>query len=96
MFTSIYNNHRFVNPVLSDICRKSTNEYIRRLTEKNKEEKNKEEKNKLNINSNLVSSIILKSDENNEPPNTILPILSFFSFISVTYFCYSFYKIIKE
>ena len=83
MFTSIYNRPTFLNPVLSDMCKKSTNDYIRRLTEKNKEEKNK-----LNINSNLVSSIVLNSDENNEPPNSILPILTFFSFISATYFCY--------
>ena len=92
MFTSIYNRPRFLNPILSDICKKSTNDYIRRLTEKYKEEKYKEEKNKFNINSNLVSSIVLNSDENNKPPNSILPILTFFSFISVTYFCYTFYK----
>jgi hypothetical protein len=87
MFSNIYNNHRFVNPVLSDICKKSTNDYIRRLTEQNKEEKNK-----FNINPNLISSMVLNSDKNNDPPNSILPILTIFSFISATYFCYTFYK----
>jgi hypothetical protein len=90
MFTSIYNRPKFLNPILSEICKKSTNDYIRRLTEKNKEEKNK-----FSINSKLVSSMVLNSDENNDPPNNIFPILSIFCFISATYFCYTFYKIIK-
>ena len=100
MFTSIYNRPGFLNPVLSDICKKSTNDYIRRIVEKykkekNNEEKNNKEKNKFNINSNLISTMVLNSDENSEPPNPILQFLSFFSFISVTYFCYTFYKRIK-
>jgi hypothetical protein len=91
MFTSIYNRPKFLNPILSEICKKSTNDYIRRLTEKNKEEKNK-----FSINSKLVSSMVLNSDENNDPPNNIFPILPIFYFISATYFCYIFYKRIKE
>uniref|UniRef100_A0A6C0ARE3 Uncharacterized protein n=1 Tax=viral metagenome TaxID=1070528 RepID=A0A6C0ARE3_9ZZZZ len=91
MFTSIYNRPKFLNPILCEICKKSTNEYIRRLTEKNKEDKNK-----FNVNSNLVSSIVLNSDENNDTPNNIFTILPTFCFISATYFCYIFYKRIKE
>ena len=87
MFTNIFNRHRYFNPLLFEICKKSTNEYIKRLTEKNKEEKGK-----LNVNSNLVSSIVLNSDENNDPPNNIFPILPFFCFVSATYFCYYFTK----
>ena len=95
MFTSILNRTRFLNPELFDICKKSTNDYIRRLIEKNKEEKNNSNLNP-NLNSNLVSSIVLNSDKNNDPPNSILPILTFFSFISATYFCYTFYKRINH
>ena len=84
MFTSIYNHHRFVNPIF-DICKKSTNDVIRRLTEKNKQEKNK-----LNINSKMSPMVL-----NSEPPNPILQFLPFFCFISVTYFYYSFSKRIK-
>ena len=87
MFTNIFNQHRYFNPLLFEICKKSTNEYIKRLTEKNKEEKGK-----LNVNSNLVSSIVLNSNENNDPPNNIFPILPIFCFVSATYFCYYFTK----
>ena len=92
MFTSIYNCSRFSNPMLSDICKKSTNEYIRRITEKYKAEKEKYEKNKVHINSKLISSIVLNSDKNNNTPNPIFPI---FCFISIAYIYYTFYKKIK-
>lgn len=88
MFTSIYNSPRFFNPMLSEICKKSTNEYIRRITEKYKEKKDK-----IHDNSNLVSSMVLNAnDKNNNTPNPIFPI---FSFITIAYFSYTFFKSIK-
>ena len=90
MFTSIYNRPRVFNSILYEICKKSTDEYIRRITKKYKEDKNK-----LNINSKCVSCIVLNSDKNNDPPNSIFHYVSIFSVISVTYFCYTFLKSIK-
>ena len=92
MFTCIYNRPRFFNPKLSEICKNLTNEYIRRITEKYKAEKEKYEKNKVHINSKLLSSMGLNPYENNNTPNPIFPI---FSFVTIVYFCYTFFKSIK-
>jgi hypothetical protein len=88
MFTNTFIRPRYFNPVLSELCKKSMDDYIRRLTEKKIEDKNK-----LNITSNLVSTMVVNSYENNDPPTLIFP---FFCFITATYFCYYFYKRIKE
>ena len=97
MFTNIFTCSRFLNPLLSEICKKSTDEYIRRITKKNDNERYNqgynEQVNKLNTNPEIISSIVLNLDKNNKSPNPIFPI---FFLISVTYFFYTFFKSIKS
>jgi hypothetical protein len=91
MFTNIFTCSRFLNPLLSDICKKSTDEYIRRIIKQKEKERCNEEFNKLNINPEIFSSLVLNKNKNNYPPNSFFNFLSIFSFISVTYFYILFY-----
>jgi hypothetical protein len=92
MFTNIFTCSKILNPLLSDICKKSTDEYIRRIIKQKEKERSNEKFNKLNINSKCISSIVANSDENNDPPNSIFYYVSIFSVIPVTYFLYTFLK----
>jgi len=100
MFTNIFTCSRFLNPLLSEICKKSTDEYIKRITKKNDNERYNqgynEQVNKLNTNPEIISSMVLNLDKNNYPPNSFYNFLPIFSFISVTYFFYTFFKSIKS
>ncbi len=84
MFSRFLNRSKFCNPILSEICKKYTNETIRKMTEKYTEEKNT-----YKINPKLVSTLVLDSNNNDDPSCPILPIICF---ISITYFFFYFNK----
>ena len=74
MFSKFLYRPKFCNPLMYDFCKKSINETTRRMVEKYAEEKNRH-----NLNPKLVSTLMLCSDNNNDPPSTVLPIICFLS-----------------
>lgn len=84
MFSFLCKNKIPMNPKLREYCMKSTNDSIRKMTEKYNEER-KMNKNKFD---NLV--VITKDDPPNPNPNDI--ILSIICLLSSTTLFYYFYK----
>ena len=85
MFSFLCKNKIPMNPKLREYCMKSTNDSIRKMTEKYNEER-KMNKNKFD---NLV--VITKADSPNPNPNDNI-ILSIICLLSSTTLFYYFYK----
>ena len=85
MFSFLYKNRIPINTKMMDYCTKSTNESIRKITEKYNEER-KMNKHKFD---NLV--VITKDDSPNPNPNDNI-ILSIICLLSSTTLFYYFYK----
>ena len=85
MFSFLCKNSIPMNPKLREYCMKSTNDSIRKMTEKYNEER-KMNKNKFD---NLV--VITKDDSPNPNPNDNI-ILSIICLLSSTTLFYYFYK----
>ena len=86
MFSFLYKNRIPINTKMMDYCTKSTNESIRKITEKYNEER-KMNKNKFD---NLV--VITKDDSPNPNPIDNNIILSIICLLSSTTLFYYFYK----
>ena len=84
MFTSLYKNRIPINQKMSDYCMKSTNESIRKLTEKYNEER---KSNKIKINLDII-----KNNDTPNPPNDNDLIISVVCLLSSTTLLYYFYK----
>ena len=85
MFSFMYNKSIFsINQKLSDYCKKSTNESIRKITEKYNQER------KYDI-TNLDSIKVITNDDSSNLNHNI--IFSFVCLLSSTTFIYYFYKV---
>jgi hypothetical protein len=86
MFSFLYKNRMPINPKMREYCIKSTNDSIRKITEKYNEER---KINKNNFNSLIV---ITKDDSPNPNPNDNEFVLSIICLLSSTTILYYFYK----
>ncbi len=84
MFSSLCKNRIPINPKLREYCIKSTNESIRKLTEKYNEER---KLNKIKINFDNITN-----DDSPKPPNDNDLIISVICVLSSTTILYYFYK----
>jgi hypothetical protein len=80
MLTSLTRRHKIFNKKLHDYCLNSTNESIKKLSEKyNREKKYKD------IELNLVTNDLNPNNSNN-PNNPIIPLFCFLSISSLIYY----------
>lgn len=84
MFTSLCKNRIPINQKMRDYCMKSTNESIRKLTEKYNEERK--------LNKVKFDLSIITKDDSPEPPNDNDLIFSVICVLSSTTILYYFYK----